>query len=219
MDTKPAAPQRRGLMLVISSPSGAGKSTLCRALLARDHEIGLSVSVTTRAPREGEVDGKDYFFIDQAKFDAMVGDDALLEHATVFQNSYGTPRAYVEDQLAEGRDVLFDIDWQGAQQLRSRKGQDVVSVFILPPSAEALESRLKGRDQDSDEVVAYRMSKSMDEMSHWQEYDYVIFNEDLERAKATLDAILLAERTKRERQVGLYSFVQALGEQARSYSA
>ena len=211
--------QRRGLMLVISSPSGAGKSTLCRQLLAKDVDRGRSVSVTTRAPREGEVDGKDYFFIDQAKFEQMVADDALLEHATVFQNSYGTPRAYVEDQLSQGQDVLFDIDWQGAQQLRQRKGQDVVSVFILPPSAEELEARLTGRDQDDADVVAYRMSKSAEEMSHWAEYDYVIINQDLEQAKAELDAILAAERLKRERQVGLTDFVRGLVAQAKTYSA
>ena len=179
--------------------------------------MGLSVSVTTRAMREGEMDGKDYHFIDQAKFDEMVADDALLEHATVFQNSYGTPRAFVEAELAAGRDVLFDIDWQGAQQLRQRMGQDVVSIFILPPSAGELEARLSGRGQDSAEVVAYRMSKSADEMSHWQEYDYVIINQDLDRAKAELDAILGAERIKRERQVGLYRFVQKLSAEATAF--
>ena len=210
---------RRGLMLVVSSPSGAGKSTLTRALLAKDDQIGLSVSVTTRTPRPGEVEGQDYFFINQDQFEAMVAEDELLEHATVFQNSYGTPKFYVEDQLSRGRDVLFDIDWQGAQQLRQRKGPDVVSVFILPPSATALEARLKKRDQDTDDVVAYRMSKSADEMSHWAEYDYVIINEDLEAAKADLDVVLAAERLKRERQVGLTEFVRVLGQQANSYKA
>ena len=218
MDTNPSKPHRRGLMLVISSPSGAGKSTLCRQLLGKDDHMGLSVSVTTRPPREGEVNGKDYFFISQGKFDEMVAEDALLEHASVFQNAYGTPRAYVEDELSKGRDVLFDIDWQGAQQLRQRKGQDVVSVFILPPSASALEARLNKRDQDDAKVVAYRMSKSAEEMSHWAEYDYVIINEKLERAEAELDAVLAAERLKRDRQVGLADFVRTLGAQARAYS-
>ena len=219
MDTKLSAPQRPGFMLVVSSPSGAGKSTLCRALLERHRGIRLSVSVTTRAPRTGEVEGRDYFFVDQPRFDALVAQEALLEHAMVLQNFYGTPRAYVEDQRAKGYDVLFDIDWQGAQQLREGKGRDLVSVFILPPTVAALEARLKGRNQDSSAVVGYRLSKSVDEMSHWQEYDYVIINDDLDQAKAQLDAILLAERTRRERQVGLYSFVQMLGTQARSYSA
>lgn len=217
MDINPSKPQRRGLMLVISSPSGAGKSTLCRALLAKEAQLGLSVSVTTRPSREGEVEGKDYFFIDHARFDQMVAEDALLEHATVFQNAYGTPRAYVEGQLAAGQDVLFDIDWQGAQQLRQRKGRDVVSVFILPPSAAALEARLKKRDQDDAEVVAYRMSKSAEEMSHWAEYDYLIINETLEQAEAELDAILAAERLKRDRQVGLTDFVRTLRAQAKAY--
>lgn len=179
--------------------------------------MGLSVSVTTRPMRDGEINGKDYHFIDQAKFDDMVAADDLLEHATVFQNSYGTPRAFVEAELKAGRDVLFDIDWQGAQQLRQRMGQDVVSVFILPPSAGELQARLSGRGQDSEEVVAYRMSKSADEMSHWQEYDYVIINQNLDKAKADLDAILGAERIKRERQVGLYRFVQALSAEATAF--
>ena len=206
-------------MLVISSPSGAGKSTLCRGLLAQEETMGLSISVTTRPMRAGEVDGKDYHFIDQAQFDAMVAKDELLEYATVFQNAYGTPRSFVEAELKAGRDVLFDIDWQGAQQLRQRMGQDVVSVFILPPSVQDLEARLKGRNQDSAEVVAYRMSKSADEMSHWQEYDYIIINQDLERAREELDAILSAERMKRERQVGLYRFVEALRAQAAAFQA
>ena len=218
--TSPSADlQRRGLMLVISSPSGAGKSTLCRALLAKDAYIGLSVSVTTRPPRAGEVDGQDYFFIDAPEFARMVRDDELLEHATVFQNAYGTPRAYVERQLTAGQDVLFDIDWQGAQQLRQRKREDVVSVFILPPSAAALEARLRDRAQDAAEVVAYRMSQSRDEMSHWLEYDYVIVNEDIEVAEASLTAILTAERLRRERQVGLYGFVQSLSLEASDYRA
>ena len=219
MNTKPPVNARRGLMLVISSPSGAGKSTLCRQLLARDAGIGLSVSVTTRRPREGEVDGQDYFFIEPQEFEAMVAQDALLEYATVFQNSYGTPRAYVEAQLKAGRDVLFDIDWQGATQLRQKMSSDLVSIFILPPSTQELEKRLNQRDQDDAEVVAYRMSKSAEEMSHWAEYDYVIINEDLAQAQADLDAILTAERLRRERQSGLYDFVTRLSDQANSYRA
>ena len=181
--------------------------------------MGLSISVTTRAKREGEIEGKDYHFINQARFDQMVAQDELLEYATVFQNSYGTPRAYVETELTAGRDVMFDIDWQGAQQLRQRMGQDVVSVFILPPSTQELESRLRGRDQDSEEVVAYRMSKSADEMSHWLEYDYVIINQNIDQAQAELEAILKAERLRRERQVGLYRFVEGLRAEADLYKA
>ena len=203
--------QRRGLMLVISSPSGAGKSTLCRALLKKYPDVGLSVSVTTRPAREGEVEGQDYFFINQDEFDRLMAQGDLLESATVFQNAYGTPRTYVEDQLAKGQDVLFDIDWQGAQQLRQHKGHDVVCVFVLPPSAAILEARLKARDQDTAEVVAYRMSKSAEEMSHWAEYDYVLINEDLQTAMAELEAILAAERLRRERQVGLPEFIKTLG--------
>ena len=218
MNSKLLQRDRRGLMLIVSSPSGAGKSSICCQLLAKDSDIGLSISVTTRAPREGEIDGQDYFFVSQSVFATMVANDALLEHATVFQNSYGTPRTYVETQLAKGHDVLFDIDWQGAQQLRQRKEQDVVSVFILPPNMAVLESRLKKRNQDGSEVVAYRMSKSAEEISHWAEYDYVIINEDLARAEMELRTILTAERLRRGRRTGLTDFVGSLSTQANTYS-
>jgi guanylate kinase len=197
-------------MLVLSSPSGAGKSTIARALLAEDGELSMSVSVTTRPPRPGERDGLDYLFIDVATFAAMVADGALLEHATVFGNSYGSPRAPVEEALSAGRDVLFDVDWQGTQQLRQNARNDLVSVFILPPSRAELERRLRARAQDPDEVVRARMARAADEMSHWAEYDYIVVNRDIERAVAEVEAILAAERLRRERQVGLAEFVQAI---------
>ena len=202
---------RRGLMLVLSSPSGAGKSTISRALLNRDPDISMSVSVTTRPMRPGETDGEDYIFVDQEKFDAMAAASEFLEHATVFENSYGTPKAPVEKSLSKGRDVLFDVDWQGTQQLAENAREDLVSVFILPPSVEELERRLHNRAQDSDEVVKKRMAKATSEMSHWAEYDYVIVNEDVEASVAHLEAILVAERLKRDRQAGLGDFVRALG--------
>ena len=201
---------RRGLMLVLSSPSGAGKSTLARDLLAKDDAITLSVSVTTRPPREGEVDGRDYYFITQAKFDEMRDGGELLEWAEVFGNSYATPRAAVEEALADGQDVLFDIDWQGTQQLVSAMADDLVRVFILPPSAAALSERLINRAQDSSAVVAKRMAEAAKEISHWPEYDYVIINDDLEDAKASLAAILTAERLKRSRRKGLVAFTRTL---------
>ncbi|MGB0718680.1 MAG: guanylate kinase [Alphaproteobacteria bacterium] len=219
MNSKLSSSSRRGLMLVISSPSGAGKSTLCRQLLAKDKRISLSVSVTTRAPREGEENGKDYFFISQSEFDKLLSSKKLLEYATVFKNSYGTPREYVEEQLHNGQDVLFDIDWQGATQMRQQMNNDLVSVFILPPSTDVLKKRLEDRDQDDLDVVQYRMSQSAEEMSHWAEYDYVIINDDLNQAQNELDAILAAERLKRERQIGLYEFVSQLGEQAKTYNS
>ncbi|MDG1997465.1 MAG: guanylate kinase [Emcibacteraceae bacterium] len=202
--------KRRGLLLVLSSPSGAGKSTLSRNLLQSDDNINMSVSMTTRAPRQGEVDGTDYHFATQIEFDALVADDGFLEHATVFENSYGTPAAPVEAALRNGKDVLFDIDWQGTQQLNQRIGSDLVRVFILPPSKSELLNRLKTRAQDSDEVVAKRMSKANAEISHWAEYDYVIINDDLENAKVELSNILKAERMKRARQTGLADFVSDL---------
>ena len=200
--------KRRGLMLVLSSPSGAGKTTITRRLLKRDSGLAISVSVTTRPRRPGEVDGRDYFFIDADRYDEMVANGELLEHAHVFGHHYGTPRAAVEAELAQGRDVLFDIDWQGTQQLASSARQDLVSVFVLPPSAGELERRLRARAQDSDDVIAGRMAKASDEMSHWAEYDYVILNTDLDASVAKVQSILEAERLKRERQVGLFDFVE-----------
>jgi len=202
--------KRRGFLLVISSPSGAGKTTLSKRLLATFSDVSLSVSVTTRQPRPGEENGKDYFFVDTESFGLMVNRRELLEHAKVFGNYYGTPRAPVEAALAAGRDVLFDIDWQGTQQLEQSMGDDLVSVFILPPSIRELERRLNARGQDSPEVVAGRMAKANDEMSHWPEYQYVIVNEDLDESFERLKAILVAERLRRRRQTGLVDFVKGL---------
>jgi guanylate kinase len=201
---------RRGMMLVLSSPSGAGKTTLSRRLLADDPGIVLSISVTTRPPRADEIDGRDYRFIDAPRFDAMKKGGELLEWAQVFDNFYGTPRRAADEAIASGRDVLFDIDWQGTQQLREKARSDLVSVFVLPPSIEELERRLHRRAQDSHAVIAGRMAKAVDEMSHWAEYDYVIVNRDLDQAFAELRAILAAERLKRERQTGLSTFVRGL---------
>ena len=201
---------RRGLMLVLSSPSGAGKTTLSRRLLQRDPGVEMSVSVTTRSPRPGETEGRDYHFIDPARFDAMVAQGDLLESAQVFDHRYGTPRGPVEAALAQGRDVLFDIDWQGTQQLREKASNDLVSVFILPPSVPELERRLHTRAQDSDDVIRRRMMKASDEMSHWAEYDYVVVNKDLDDAFAKVQTILSAERAKRQRQIGLSDFVRNL---------
>ena len=202
--------KRRGLMLVLSSPSGAGKTTISRAILEREPEMALSVSATTRPPRPGEEEGVDYFFVTPERFEEMVGQDAFLEHARVFENRYGTPRAPVEQALSEGRDVLFDIDWQGTQQVAESARDDLVSVFILPPSMASLEERLKSRAQDSAEVVAQRMAKAADEMSHWAEYDYIVVNEDVEESVRKVAAILHAERLRRERQSGLRAFVERL---------
>jgi len=201
---------RRGLMFVLSSPSGAGKTTLSRLLLKADPDVELSVSVTTRPKRRGEVDGRDYHFIDRARFDAMVKAGALLEWAEVFDHRYGTPRAPVIRALRAGRDVLFDIDWQGTQQLREKARDDLVSVFILPPSARELERRLHTRAQDSRAIIGARMAKAAGEMSHWPEYDYVIVNTDVDLAFTEVRAILAAERLKRERQIGLSGFVRSL---------
>jgi guanylate kinase len=201
---------RRGVMLVLSSPSGAGKTTLSRKLLESDSEITLSISVTTRPRRTDEIDGRDYHFIDAARFEAMRRGGELLEWATVFDNAYGTPRRPVEEAIAAGRDVLFDIDWQGTQQLREKARSDLVSVFVLPPSVEELERRLHSRALDTHAVIAGRMAKAVDEMSHWAEYDYVIVNRDLERAFAKVQAILAAERVRRGRQTGLTEFVRGL---------
>jgi len=201
---------RRGLMLVLSSPSGAGKTTLSRLLLRADRNVDLSISVTTRPRRSGEINGRDYHFIDRARFDDMVAGGELLEWAEVFGHRYGTPRQPVIKALQAGRDVLFDIDWQGTQQLREKARTDLVSVFILPPTTKELERRLKQRAQDSKSVIGSRMAKAAGEMSHWPEYDYVIVNRDKRQAFAELRAIIAAERLKRERQIGLSDFVRRL---------
>lgn len=208
---KPARPvATRGLMLVLSSPSGAGKSTISRAVLEREENITLSVSLTTRPPRKGEVEGRDYIFVDDAAFQAMVGRDGFLEHAEVFGHRYGTPRAPVEAALEQGRDMLFDIDWQGAQQIAEKARTDLVGVFVLPPSIEELERRLHARAQDSSEVVRARMAKALDEVSHYAEYDYVVINSDLETSIEEVRSILRAERRRRTRQTGLTDFVNLL---------
>lgn len=201
---------RRGLLLVLSSPSGAGKTTITRFLVERDANLEVSISATTRPPRAGEVDGLHYHFVDAARFDEMVRQGELLEHAVVFGNRYGTPRAPVEAALGAGRDIISDIDWQGTQQLKETVGEDVVSVFVLPPSMAALEDRLKRRAQDSTKVVRERMAKSSDEMSHWAEYDFVIINHDIDDSVRQVQAILTAERLRRKRQIGLAEFVNRL---------
>lgn len=200
--------ERRGLLLVLSSPSGAGKTTMASRLLASDSSIALSVSLTTRAPRANEIDGQDYFFVDEAEFQARRQAGDLLEWARVFNHFYGTPKAPVEAALAAGQDLLFDIDWQGAQQIAESMVQDLVRVFVLPPSGPVLEERLRARAQDSDQVVADRMSRAADEISHWAEYDYVIVNDDLDASSLALQSILIAERHNRERQRGLPRFVR-----------
>ncbi|MEH2469580.1 guanylate kinase [Nitrobacteraceae bacterium AZCC 2161] len=202
--------ERRGLMFVLSSPSGAGKTTLTRMLIDRMPGLQLSVSATTRPMRPGEIDGEDYLFVEKPQFEAMTKRNELLEWATVFDNRYGTPRAPVEAALSAGRDVLFDIDWQGTQQLREKARADVVSVFILPPSAADLEKRLHTRAQDSDAVIRGRMSRASHEMSHWAEYDYIVINHNVEEAYSEVQSILKAERLKRERRTGLTSFVRGL---------
>jgi len=201
---------RRGFLLVLSSPSGAGKTTITRRLIERDPSLSLSLSVTTRPARPGERDGTDYRFIDQARFEAMVAGGELLEHATVFEHHYGTPRQPIEAALAGGRDIVTDIDWQGTQQLAESVPHDLVTVFVLPPSMAALEARLTMRAQDSAEVVAARMAKSAEEMSHWSEYDYVIINREIEESLALVQAIVTAERLRRTRQLGLADFVNRL---------
>jgi guanylate kinase len=202
--------QRRGFLLVLSSPSGAGKTTITRRLIECDGSLSLSVSVTTRPPRPGEVDGTDYRFIDQAVFDRMVAGGELLEHASVFGHCYGTPRQPIETAIEAGRDIVTDIDWQGTQQLDEKVRDDIVTIFVLPPSGPALEARLRTRAQDSDAVVAQRMAKSAEEMSHWSEYDYVIVNDDLDTSVAEAQAIVTAERLRRARQRGLADFVNRL---------
>ena len=209
-DNSASAIHRRGLLLVLSSPSGAGKTTLSRALLASDANITMSVSVTTRKPRTGETEGRDYYFTDAARFSAMEAKGDLLEWARVFGNSYGTPRAPVELAIKDGRDVLFDIDWQGAQQLAEKMAGDLVRVFILPPSGPVLGERLRNRAQDPPGVVARRMAEASAELSHWAEYDYVLVNDNLADSLAGLRAILAAERLRRDRQSGLSGFVRSL---------
>lgn len=203
--------KRRGLLLVLSSPSGAGKTTLAKRLLAAEPgTISMSVSITTRKPRPGEVDGKDYRFLDKAEFLRLRDAGALLEWAEVFDNFYGSERAQVESAVESGHDVLFDIDWQGARQLAETMSRDLVRIFILPPSGKALEQRLTSRNMDSPDVVARRMAKAADEISHWPEYDYVIINHDIDASFAELMAIITAERLRRERQVGLSAFVREI---------
>jgi len=197
-------------MLVLSSPSGAGKTTLSRKLLEEDEGVTLSVSVTTRKMRPGEKDGRDYIFVDRKRFDELVDNDELLEWAEVFDNYYGTPAKPVMDALDAGRDVLFDVDWQGTQHLRDKAPKDLVSIFVLPPSIPELERRLKARAQDDYETIHRRMAKAADEMSHWQEYDYVVINRDIDKTFADVSAILAAERLNRERQIGLSNFVRGL---------
>lgn len=197
-------------MFILSSPSGAGKTTIARKLLAVEENLAMSVSVTTRPMREGEVEGRDYFFRTREQYDAMVAGDAFLEWAEVFGNSYGTPRAHIEDGLKQGQDFLFDVDWQGAQQLSQRAREDVVSVFLLPPSMEELEHRLRSRATDDETVITRRMARAGDEISHWDAYDYVVINHDLEDCFDKVRTVLHAERLKRSRQTGLIDFTRRL---------
>ncbi|MFM8499773.1 MAG: guanylate kinase [Chakrabartia sp.] len=207
--------KRRGILFIVSSPSGAGKSTISRKLLASDAGLEMSVSATTRPPRPGEVDGQDYHFVEVDQFRQMVAENDFLEWAHVFGNRYGTPRAPVETALSEGRDVLFDIDWQGAQQLYQQAGGDVVRVFIFPPSLYELERRLRARGTDSEEVIAGRMARATAEISHWDGYDYVLVNDDVEQCFQNVKTILEAERLKRSRQTGLIGFVRSLAKSGR----
>ena len=209
-DTRPSGLNRRGLMFILSSPSGAGKTTISHMLLSGDATISLSVSATTRPIRPGEVDGQDYHFVSQAEFDRMVEQDELYEWARVFDHCYGTPKAEIRAGLKEGRDFLFDIDWQGTQQLFQKDQQDVVRVFILPPSLDELQRRLVSRAQDSTEVIESRMDRARAEISHWDGYDYVVINDDVDLCFAKVSQILAAERMKRARQTGLIGFVRGL---------
>jgi guanylate kinase len=204
---------RRGLLLILSSPSGAGKSTLSRMLMAWDPTMRFSVSATTRPARPGEVDGREYYFRSRAEFEAMVADGEMLEHAEVFGNLYGSPRGPVEAAMKAGRDTVFDIDWQGGQQIRQAMRDDVVSIFILPPSIAELERRLRSRGQDSDQVIAGRMAKSRDEISHWAEYDFVLVNRDVDATFADLQTIVQGQRLRRDRQPELSAFVRSLNEE------
>lgn len=209
-DTKDDALARRGLMFILSSPSGAGKTTISRMLLEADPAIKLSVSATTRPPRPGEIDGVHYFFVDDAQFDRMVEDDDFYEWAHVFGYRYGTPKGHIRNALKEGQDFLFDIDWQGTQQLKQKDDQDVVTVFILPPSLTELRHRLEARAQDSAEVIDSRMERARGEISHWAEYDYVVINDDVNACFAKVREVLDAERMRRTRQTGLIPFVREL---------
>ncbi len=209
-NTNPVALRRRGMMFVLSSPSGAGKTTLSRRMLKQDSNLQLSISVTTRPRRPSEVGGQDYFFVDEAQFKRMIENKELLEHARVFDHYYGTPAAYVKQRLKEGKDVLFDIDWQGTRQLARSCREDLVSLFILPPSMAELERRLRKRAEDSEQVVQERMSKARSEIAHWDEYDYVVINNDLEETLKCITSILKAERVKQVRQPGLREFVNSL---------
>ena len=201
---------RRGLMFILSSPSGAGKTTISRMLLEADNEICLSVSATTRPKRPGEIDGIHYHFVDDAAFDRMIEEDDFYEWAPVFGYRYGTPKVPVKDALRAGRDILFDIDWQGTQQLQAAMGEDLVTIFILPPSMAELKRRLHERGTDSDGVIADRMARAASEISHWPEYEYVLVNRDMDECLAEVRAIVAAERLKRARQIGLVSFVRNL---------
>jgi len=207
---QPVEIKKRGLMLVLSSPSGAGKTTISRAILRAERSLAMSVSVTTRSPRPGEEHGKDYYFVSEAEYQRMVAAGELLEHAKVFDNYYGTPKEHVERELRAGRDVMFDIDWQGTQQLKASARDDLVSVFILPPSIKELERRLRGRAQDTEEVMRRRMERAADEMSHWPEYDYVVVNQNVDESIEQVKSILIAERLKRDRQLGLPAFVNGM---------
>ncbi|WP_380052420.1 guanylate kinase [Falsihalocynthiibacter sp. SS001] len=209
--TENAANARRGILIILSSPSGAGKSTLAKRLMKWDPTMQFSVSATTRAPRDGEEHGREYYFHSRESFQAMVDNNEMLEHAQVFDNFYGSPKAPVVEALQAGHDVLFDIDWQGGQQVRnSIRAEDVVSIFVLPPSIAELERRLYGRKQDSEEVIKGRMERSKDEISHWAEYDYVLVNTDVDRAEEEIRAIVMAERLRRSRQTGLMDHVRNL---------
>ncbi|MGB1361015.1 MAG: guanylate kinase [Alphaproteobacteria bacterium] len=202
--------KRQGILLVLSSPSGAGKSTISRRILSEDDNLSLSVSATTREPRDGEVDGKDYHFLTKDKFKQMIDNDEFVEHAEVFDNYYGTPKQAVIDAIDDGKDVIFDVDWQGGQALFNKFPDNIVKIFILPPSIEELNKRLTTRAQDSQEVIASRMAKSALEISHWNEYDWVIINDDLEESIAKVKSIIQSERLKKTRQVGLIDFVKDL---------
>ena len=202
--------KNKGLMLVLSSPSGAGKSSICKSLLSLDNNLNLSISTTTREKRPNEIEGSDYFFVSEKKFNQLLVNNYFIEHAKVFGNLYGTERKIVEEKINQGKDVLFDIDWQGAQQLREKMGEDVVSVFILPPSKKELENRLKIRGQDSDIIVKKRMNEASSEITHWAEYDYVIVNKDLKNSVTNVLDILRAERMKRIRQIGLAEFTRSI---------